>query len=252
MCTNLLDTDAKPLPAIPRPLPANEASAAELPAKFRDPETGEVMLDKLLKSYLALEKRVGRSVQLPGEGADAEQMGAFHRALGVPEKPEDYCIECIHPAIQSDPAVNARLHQAGFTPSQAQLVYDLAQDHVLPQIERLVGELHASRERERLVERFGGEARYREAARSIGAWGRKALSPAAFQALSSSYDGVLALEQMMKNKEPGLGAFNARPAEETLSEADLVKLMQDPRYWKKRDPEILAKVTEGFRRLYPG
>jgi hypothetical protein len=37
-----------------------------------------------------------------------------------------------------------------------------------------------------------------------------------------------------------------------LSEEQLVALMRDPRYWKKRDPEILAKVTEGFRRLYPG
>jgi len=251
MSTNLLETDGAALPVIPKPLSPREA-APELPEKFRDPETGEVMLDKLLKSYLALEKRAARSVQLPAEDADAGQIGAFHRALGVPEKPEDYCINCNHPAIQSDPAVNARLHQAGFTPGQAQLVYDLAGDHVLPQIERLVGELHASREREKLIERFGGEARYREAARSIEAWGRKALSPAAFQALSSSFDGVLALEQMMKSKEPGLGTLKSQPAEENLSEAELVKLMQDPRYWKKRDPEILAKVTEGFRRLYPG
>jgi Phage T7 capsid assembly protein len=35
------------------------------------------------------------------------------------------------------------------------------------------------------------------------------------------------------------------------SEAELSALMRDPRYWRDRDPELIAKVTEGFRRLYP-
>jgi hypothetical protein len=34
-------------------------------------------------------------------------------------------------------------------------------------------------------------------------------------------------------------------------EADLYKLMRDPRYWRDRDPALIAKVTEGFRQLYP-
>ena len=65
-------------------------------------------------------------------------------------------------------------------------------------------------------------------------------------------DGVLALETMLRGKEPGLRPKGGSGADEALSEEQLVQLMRDPRYWKQRDPEILAKVTEGFRRLYPG
>jgi hypothetical protein len=34
-------------------------------------------------------------------------------------------------------------------------------------------------------------------------------------------------------------------------DAALSQMMRDPRYWRDRDPEVIAKVTEGFRRLYP-
>ena len=34
-------------------------------------------------------------------------------------------------------------------------------------------------------------------------------------------------------------------------EAALSQMMRDPRYWRDRDPDVIAKVTEGFRRLYP-
>jgi hypothetical protein len=27
--------------------------------------------------------------------------------------------------------------------------------------------------------------------------------------------------------------------------------MRDPRYWRDRNPELIAQVTDGFQRLYP-
>ena len=33
-------------------------------------------------------------------------------------------------------------------------------------------------------------------------------------------------------------------------EKELRKLMQDPRYWKHQDPEIVKRVEECFKRLY--
>ena len=27
-------------------------------------------------------------------------------------------------------------------------------------------------------------------------------------------------------------------------------MMRDPRYWRQRDPEFIARVTAGFKRLY--
>jgi len=34
------------------------------------------------------------------------------------------------------------------------------------------------------------------------------------------------------------------------SEADLREMMNDPRYWKDRDPHFIKQVTEGFQGLY--
>ena len=33
-------------------------------------------------------------------------------------------------------------------------------------------------------------------------------------------------------------------------EKELKRLMQDPRYWRDQDPEIVKRVEEGFKRLY--
>lgn len=257
MTANLLDTPVPasasgPASAAPSAAPPNPAEPLDIPAKFRDPETGALQVDKLLKSYLALEKRMARMVVLPDGEADSLGRQQFHRALGVPDSPDQYQIALRHPQVQLDPAVNARLHQAGFTPAQAQLVYDLACDHVMPQLEHTIGDLVASREREQLVAHFGGEARFREIARTLNAWGRANLPPGVFDALSGTAQGVLALQAMMQHQEPGLGDFGRRDGAAPLDEAQLAKLMRDPRYWKQRDPEILAQVTEGFRRLYPG
>jgi len=35
-------------------------------------------------------------------------------------------------------------------------------------------------------------------------------------------------------------------------EARLRELMRDPRYWRDRDPSLVAKVAAGFERLFPG
>lgn len=237
MTTNLLDDAGDGVDAIPE--------------KFRDPRTGELRTDLLLKSYRALEQRQAGLVALPGDDADDDTRLRFYRALGVPETPDEYQLSMKDPAVWADPEVNRRLHAAGFTPAQAQLVYDLACDHVAPHLHQLAGEFRGRAERERLVQRYGSEARYAETARVLDAWGRRNLPAPVFDALASSYEGIVALEAMMQNGDPKLNT-GERGGDAALSEEQLVSLMRDPRYWKKRDPEILSKVTEGFRRLYPG
>jgi hypothetical protein len=56
---------------------------------------------------------------------------------------------------------------------------------------------------------------------------------------------------MMQASEPELLAGAAEPAPE-LTEAALAEMMRDPRYWRQRDPEFVARVTAGFKRLYTG
>ncbi len=47
----------------------------------------------LAKSYVELEKKAGQAIVLPGEKATPEEMARFRKAVGVPEKPEDYKLE---------------------------------------------------------------------------------------------------------------------------------------------------------------
>lgn len=221
----------------------------QVPAKFRDPRTGGIRTEALLRAYLDLERRMHSMVKLPGAGCSDEERCAFHRALGVPDSPDGYDIVSRHELLNSSPEVNSRLHAAGFTPEQAQLVYDLAHDCVLPWMARVTEDHDQRRHLERLKDHYGGDARWSETARQISAWGKANLPGEVYQALARSPDGIMAMERMMGSGEPTMGRAPA-PKEDALSEAELKRMMQDPRYWKKRDPAFIDKVSSGFRRLY--
>jgi hypothetical protein len=181
---------------------------------------------------------------------DQEHQIRLLRALGVPESPDQYQIEPHSELIEPDPAINAKLHEAGFTEQQAQLVYDLAADHLLPVLDHAIGQLETTRETERLAARFGGEAVWRTTAQQIKAWGQANLAQDVFETLASSYDGVLAIHQMMQAREPAV-LNEANGPRGDLDEAELTRMMRDPRYWRERDPAFVALVTKGFERLYP-
>lgn len=182
-------------------------------------------------------------------GAAAPDRGALLRLLGVPDQPDGYCIACDHGLFEADPEINRRLHAAGFTPDQAQLLYDLAAERLVPMLKELAAEFQAEREIERLVAQFGGPERWREVSRQLLAWGRKNLPPAAVEGLSTTFEGVMALHRMMTGAEPA--ALRGTGPGAGGGTDDLHALMRDPRYWRDRDPATVARVTEGFQRLYP-
>ncbi len=152
--------------------------------------------------------------------------------------------------FESDPEVNKRLHAAGFSQKQAQLVYDLAAERLLPMLHGLAEDYEARRNLEKIHSHFGGEERWREVSRQLLAWGSKKLPEEVLRALGTSFEGVLALHKMMVSEEPALGRGVGMGAENLDQEA-LTKLMEDPRYWRDHDPSIFNRVSEGFRRLYP-
>ncbi|HEX6143362.1 MAG TPA: hypothetical protein VFZ01_11620 [Geminicoccaceae bacterium] len=251
---------AQPAPAAgPAPAadPAAEAEAAALPPtrpegvpeKFWDAEAGLVRTEALLKSYRELERKLGRMVPLPSDEADDAGHERLRRALGVPESAEGYQIEAQSELIQPDPDINARLHAAGFSQSQAQMVYDLAAEYVVPLVDQAVAEVAATRDVERLAGHFGGGEAWRAVARQIETWGRANLPADTMEVLASNYEGVLAMHHMMRASEPSVvqGA-DGGPGES--SETELRQLMRDPRYWRDRDPALIARVTDGFARLY--
>ena len=241
MAENLLTAAPAVPPSMPEGMPP-------VPEKFRDPETGAVRVEALLKSYLELERRL--SGPAPAPEAQAPDRPSLLKALGVPDTPDGYCITCDHGMFEADPEINSRLHGAGFSPEQAQLVYDLAAERLVPMIQELAAELQAEREIERLVTRFGGEEKWREISRQLLAWAEKNLPSAAVAGLATTYEGIIALYSMMTGAEPSTLKRAGGPA--GGGDADLQALMRDPRYWRDRDPAVIARVTEGFQRLYPG
>jgi hypothetical protein len=223
---------------------------ADVPEKFWDAEKGELRLDALLKSYRELERKLSRSLPSPEGDEDEEARMRLLRALGWPESADAYVIEQKHPLTGPDPEINAMLHKAGFTPRQVQLVYDLAHERLLPLIAEAAAELEADRERARLVQHFGGAERFAEVARQVGAWGRANLAPPVFEALAATFDGIIAMQRMMEKGEPAL-ASRTEP-QGAPGEAELRQMMRDPRYWQKREPDFVARVADGFKRLFPG
>ena len=63
---------------------------------------------------------------LPEDEVEAGEAIAALDPASIPETPDGYEIAVDEVLGAVDPAVNARLHAAGFTGAQAQLVYDLA------------------------------------------------------------------------------------------------------------------------------
>lgn len=214
-------------PAIPQTV---KDRPKDIPEKFWDPEKGQIHVGRLWRSYRELERQFSA------------------RKNAVPMKHEDYCLDCGDRA--PDPEVNAILHKAGFSNEQAQLVYDLAAHYVVPELESRDQRIKAERVKGRLEEYFGGEERWAHVARQLDDWGKAHLPEDVLQSLSGSFEGVLALHRMMASDEPGI---DPKPdtSSENLDEKALRKLMQDPKYWRDQDPTLMAKVRDGFTRLYP-
>lgn len=204
-----------------------------LPEKFWDQDKGEMRTDSLVKSYQALEQKLGA---LAGQG--------------VPDDPDGYNIKTENELFTSDPTVNAELHAAGFSQEQAQTVYDLAAEYMLPMVTGVASEFHAQAQVDRLAQRFGGEEKWQEMAGQLKQWGQAKFPEEVFQALSSTYEGVLTMHKMMDSGEPGL-IEGAGAGDEGSSEESLKRMMQDPRYWRDHDPSFVQRVQDGFKRLFP-
>ena len=222
---------------------------ADVPEKFWNSEQGAVRVDALLKSYSELERKLGGPRAESAASVDETAVEATAAVEAEPPAPAGYAIVQPHPLIEPDAELDARLMGAGLSQAQAQLVYDLAAERLLPVIQDAVGEIEAQQQVDRLQQHFGGAETWSHTARQLKAWASANLAPEVHATLAGSYDGVLALHQMMRASEPELLGTAGAPAAE-LSQDALAEMMRDPRYWRQRDPEFIARVTAGFKRLY--
>lgn len=218
---------------------------SHLPEKFIDSESGEIRLDALINSYLAMEKKL--SQMLPAPDND-ESRNKLLRQLGRPEKPEDYDIDTSHGLFDRDPECDECMHEKGFTNEQAQLVYDLAAKKMVPMIAEVASEFQADREVEKLVDHFGGPEKWREVSRQLLAFGKKNLPQGVLEGLASSYEGIMALYRLMEREDTSISPKGDEQKSESLD--DLQAMMRDPRYWRDKDPSFIKKVSQGFQKIY--
>ena len=125
-----------------------------MPEKFWDPVAGTVRTDSLVKSYAELERKLSLLTQGEGGLSDGTRTRLLDM-LGRPASAEEYMIEPPNELVAPDPELNDRLRAAGFNQTQAQLVYDLAAQRLLPVMDGR-GEIEAQQQLERLQRHFGG------------------------------------------------------------------------------------------------
>lgn len=201
-----------------------------VPQKFKDPETGAINIPAIVNSYSELERKMSEKP-------------------GAPKTPEEYCINCDHGMFEPDAEVNQRLHAKGLSQEQMQEVYDLAAERLIPMIFELAGDFQADREVEKLINHFGGQENWKEVSRQLLAFGQKNLPADVLENLSGSYEGVMALHRMMKGEEPKMAKGEAQ-GQSSTDMNEIKSLMRDPKYWKEKDPATVARVTEGFKKIY--
>ena len=209
----MTDTELPSVP-LAAPAPAAAAAAPERPAfipeKFWDGASGRVRLEELAKSYGALERRMSRTAaghaavataapaesaggnttdtteadggdapEFPADdtSADSEQGRAADDDLdvSVPASPEEYTAAVSHPWLQRDGEIDSLLHACGFNQAQAQLVYDLAAERVVPAIERMAAEFERRLAQAKLEQHFGGAERFAGIARQVKGWAERHL-----------------------------------------------------------------------------
>lgn len=220
-----------------------------VPDKFWNNDTKEIRVEALLNSYLTLEKRLSKMVPLPETDDDRKRI---QKIMGLPDSADLYQVNLQSDVIDIDPELNARLHAKGFTNDQVQEIYDLAAEKLVPMILEMAAEFQADRELERLVKEFGGSEKWGVVSNQLQEFGRKNLPSSAYDGLCCSYDGVMALYNMMKSGSASPIAKGGNTSFEALDENGLRNMMQSPKYWRDRDPTFIAKVSEGFQRLYAG
>lgn len=203
-----------------------------VPAKFWDEEKQEIRVQSLLKSYLELEQLHSR------------------KKSPMPKSSEEYTIKIEHDFLEVDPQINELLYQAGFTNDQAQLVYDLAVERLLPVAQAVYEQMEDVMVEERLSAHFGGKEKWEEIRSQLSMWAKRHLPENALQALSGSHEGILLIHRMMSDESEKTLLREGRK-EEGLNEKELHQLIRDPRYWRDGDTEIINRVRKGFQRLYP-
>lgn len=215
----------------------------KIPEKFLN-EDGTINTQSLLKSYSELEKKIGTMVSIPSDDSDDVTRAKFNRAIGVPEKADEYPID----PMFDDEDLRNKFFEIGLTKSQVEKIYKIAEDYLSPIISDLFNVQNETNAIIELKNFFGDEEKMKEAMIAIKSFGEKYLPKDAFDALCATPQGIQSVYKMMQSMEPNVET--EKTSSENLTDNELRRMMQDPKYWREQDPEYVRKIENGFKKLY--
>lgn len=215
----------------------------KIPEKFLN-EDGTINTQSLLKSYSELEKKIGTMVSIPSDDSDDITRAKFNRAIGVPEKADEYPID----PMFDDEDLRNKFFEIGLTKSQVEKIYKIAEDYLSPIISDLFNVQNETNAIIELKNFFGDEEKMKEAMIAIKSFGEKYLPKDAFDALCATPQGIQSIYKMMQSMEPSVET--EKTSSENLTDNELRRMMQDPKYWREQDPEYVRKIENGFKKLY--
>ena len=214
-----------------------------IPEKFQNAD-GTVNVDALMKSYTELEKKMGSMISVPTNNADKTTREKFNRAIGVPENANDYPSNNLF----DDESVKQKFHDIGLTSNQVEQIYSIAEEFLSPVIAELFSTKNEATEISKLENFFGSRDKMNDALNAINTFGEKFLPHDAFESLCASASGIQGVYTMMQSLEPHINTDSSNT--ENLTDADLRRMMRDPKYWRDADPEYVRKIENGFKKLY--
>ena len=215
----------------------------KIPEKFLN-QDGTLNSESLIKSYTELEKKIGTMISVPNENSDEESKRKFNRAIGVPESASEYPKNDLF----DDEKLGEQFLQIGLTKTQVEKIYDIANEYLSPIISELFSVQNESVAINELKNFFGGPEKMNDALRAINSFGEKFLPHDAFDALCATPQGIQSVYKMMQSMEPSVETNSGDT--KNLTDADLRRMMRDPKYWRDNDVEYIRKIENGFKKLY--
>ena len=214
-----------------------------IPEKFLN-QDGTLNSESLIKSYTELEKKLGTMISVPNENSDAESKQKFNRAIGVPDNASEYPKNDLY----DDENLREKFLQIGLTKTQVEKIYSIADEFLSPVVSELFSVQNESSAINELKNFFGGTEKMNNALHAINAFGEKFLPHDAFDALCSTPQGIQSVYKMMQSMEPDVKTEQNEI--KNLTDADLRRMMRDPKYWRDNDAEYIRKIENGFKKLY--
>lgn len=215
----------------------------KIPEKFMN-QDGTLNSDALVKSYTELEKKIGGMVSVPGDDADVSALEKFNRAIGVPDNAGEYPSHDLF----DDDSIRDKFLDAGLTKTQVEKIYSIAEEFLSPVLSELFQSNHTANAMAELEKYFGGRDKMKDALSAIESFGEKFLPADAFEALCATPQGIQSVHKMMRSMEPDVQTEKNDVG--NFSDADLRRMMRDPKYWRDGDAEYVRKIESGFKKLY--